>query len=425
MRRRAVCRRRYPLAVLGYHRRMQEAFDIVIIGGGLVGSSLAIALDGCGYRVALVEAALARLDAQPSFDERNLALARASINALVELGVWAHAASAATPIRRIHVSRRGDFGAVRFDADALGLPGFGAVLPARELGAALHRRLDACRDLVRIAPAQLVALNGTDSSIEATLREVDRQRMISTRLLVGADGTASFVREHFRIGTQVTDYAQSAFVTTVATSKPLDGLAYERFTDSGPIALLPLPRNRAGLIVSVPSADTSRIAALDDEAFLAVVHDRFGYRAGRLSRPGARTPYPLKRTLADALTAPRMVLVGNAAQTVHPLGAQGFNLGLRDALTLAELIETAARAEGDPGAADLLAEHVRRRHPDRAATTAFSDDLVRLMGNDFEPLALLRTFGFAALDRLSPLKRRMALRGMGFRGDVTRRALSR
>lgn len=404
---------------------MHDAFDIAIIGGGLVGSSLAIALDGCGYRVALVEAAVARVDAQPSFDERNLALARASINALSELGVWAHAAHAATPIRRIHVSRRGDFGAVRFDANELGLPEFGAVLPARELGAALHRRLDACRDLVRIAPAQLVALNATQSSIDATLREGDAQRVISTRLLVGADGTSSFVREHFGIGTQVTDYAQSAFVTTVATSKPLDGLAYERFTDSGPIALLPLPRNRAGLIVSVPSADTSRIAALDDDAFLDFVHDRFGYRAGRLSRPGARTPYPLRRTLAAALTAPRMVLVGNAAQTVHPLGAQGFNLGLRDALTLAELIEAAARAHGDPGAAEVLAEYARRRQPDREATIAFSDDLVRLMGNDFTPLSLLRSFGFAALDRLSPVKRRMAMRGMGFRGDVAQRALSR
>jgi 2-octaprenyl-6-methoxyphenol hydroxylase len=404
---------------------MSEHHDIVIIGGGLVGSSLAIALDGCGFRVALVEAAAPRVEEQPSYDERNLALARASINALQALGVWAHTDNRATPIRRIHVSRRGEFGAVRFDAPALGLPDFGAVLPARELGNALLRRLHECRTLTRIAPAQLVAVDAGIDDVDAVLQVADGERRLTARLLVGADGTESFVRRSFGIGTQRTDYAQSAFVTTVTTGQPLDGLAYERFADSGPIALLPLGQNRAGLVLSVPTADVERVAAFDDAQFLAFVHERFGYRAGRLSRPGRRKPYPLTRTLADALIAPRMVLVGNAAQTVHPLGAQGFNLGLRDALTLAELLAEAEHDGGDPGDADLLARHVQRRGPDRAATTSFSDDLVRLMGNDFLPLRALGSLAFAALDRLGPLKRRVALRGMGFRGDVSERALTR
>ena len=403
-------------------RGMTDSFDIVIAGGGLVGSSLAIALDGCGWRVALVEAALPRVDAQPSYDERNLALARASINALDSLGVWTHAAASATPIRRIHVSRRGDFGAVRFDAPALGLPDFGAVLPARELGAALLKRLDACRDLARVAPAELVAVEAGDAAVHVVVRTADGERPLATRLLVGADGTGSFVRASFGIGTQCTDYAQSAFVTTVTCARALDGLAYERFTDSGPVALLPLGGHRAGLVLSVPAEDVARVAALDDAGFIELVHERFGYRAGRLSRPGARKPYPLQRTLADVLGAPRMVLVGNAAQTVHPLGAQGFNLGLRDALTLAELLGEAGR---DPGDEAIRAEYTRRRAPDREATTSFSDDLVHLMGNDFMPLGVLRSLGFAALDRIAPLKRRIALRGMGFRGDVAGRALGR
>ena len=404
---------------------MIEMHDIAIVGGGLVGSSLAIALEGSGLRVALIEAALPRVADQPSYDERNLALARASINALEGLGVWTHTNSQAAAIRRIHISRRGEFGAVHLDAAELGLPAFGAVLPARELGNALLHRLDECRTLERIAPAQVTGLSADADHIDVTLTAGDGERHLSTRLLVGADGTGSFVRGHFGIGTQRTDYAQSAFVTTVTTGRALDGMAYERFTDTGPVALLPLGQNRAGLVLTVGRDDVGRVAALDDAQFLAFVHERFGYRAGRLSRPGQRKPYPLARLLADTLTAPRVVLIGNAAQTVHPLGAQGFNLGLRDALTLAELLVEAKRNGIDPGGAALLARHVARRTPDRDATTAFSDDLVRLMGNDAAPLRVLRSLGLAAIDRISPLKRRIALRGMGFRGDVSELALSR
>jgi len=408
-----------------YHGRMNEMHDIAIVGGGLVGSSLAIALEGCGFRVALIEAALPHVSAQPSYDERNLALARASINALESLGVWAHFATPPAAIERIRISRRGDFGTVKLDAAKLGLPAFGAVLPARELGNALLHRLDECATLERIAPAQLIGIESRMECIELTLRAGAAKRRLSTRLLVGADGSASFVRESAGIGVQRTDYGQSAFVTTLTTELPLDGTAYERFTDSGPVALLPMAGNRAGLVLTVAAGDAQRVAALDDAAFLGLLHERFGYRVGRFSRPGQRKPYPLARLLADRLTAERMVLIGNAAQTVHPLGAQGFNLGLRDALSLAELLLAARRDDADPGSAELLARYVARRMPDRLATTSFSDDLVRLMGNDSPPLRVLRSLAFSTLDRLAPLKRRVALRGMGFRGDVSQRGLSR
>jgi 2-octaprenyl-6-methoxyphenol hydroxylase len=403
---------------------VNETFDVLIIGGGLVGASLAIALDGAGLRVALAEAAPPRVDLQPSYDERNLALARASVNALEALGVL-DATTPATPIRRIHISRRGDFGAVRLDAAALDLPPFGAVLPARELGNALLRRLDGCRDLARIAPAQAIAIDAGIDAVDVDLRSDDAIRRVRTRLLVGADGSESFVRGAFGIEAIRHDYAQSAFVTTVTTEKPLDGTAYERFTSSGPVALLPLGERRAGLVLSVPSTVVPEISALDDDAFIAFVHERFGYRAGRLSRPGQRKPYPLARMLAARTTAPRTVLVGNAAQTVHPIGAQGFNLGLRDALILAELLREAHAKNTDPGDADLLARHVERRREDREATTSFSDDLVRSMGNDLLPMRVLRSLGFHALDRIAPLKRRFALRGMGYRGDVPTLSLLR
>lgn len=396
---------------------MNDTFDVLIVGGGLVGASLAIALDGAGLRVALAEAAPPRVDLQPSYDERNLVLARVSVNALETLGVL-DATTPAVPLHRIHVSRRGDFGAVRLDAAELGLPPFGAVLPARELGNALLRRLERCHGLIRIAPARAVAIEPGDAATDVRFDTPDGLREVRTRLLVGADGTESFVRERFGIGSERCDYTQSAIVTTLTTERPLDGQAFERFTASGPVALLPLGERRAGLVLTVPAAEADAIAALDDDAFLACVHARFGWRAGRFTRPGRRKPYPLARRLAVRTTAPRMALVGNAAQTVHPIGAQGFNLGLRDALTLAELLREAADHGADPGDAALLARHVERRAPDRAATTSFSDDLVRLMGNEFLPLRLARMLGFHALDRIAPLKRRFALRGMGYRGDV-------
>ncbi len=404
-----------------YHRGMVDDYDVLIAGGGLVGASLAIALDGAGMRVALAEAVAPRADLMPSYDERNLALAGASVNALGALGVLDGAAPV-QPIERIHVSRRGDFGSVRLDAKEMGLAAFGATIPARELGNALLRRLDRCSALVRLAPAEVVALETSGDHVAIRLRTPAGEREVRTRLLVGADGTESFVRRTLGIEVERHDYGQSAFVTTLTLDKPLDGTAYERFTDSGPVALLPLGANRAGLVLSVPSADAPSVAALDDGAFIAFVHERFGWRAGRFSKPGRRKPYPLARALASRTTAPRAALVGNAAQTVHPIGAQGFNLGLRDALTLAELLRA---ADTDPGREALLSEYVERRAADRNATTRFSDDLVRLMGNDFAPLRVLRSLGFHALDRVAPLKRRFALRGMGFRGDTPLLALMR
>ena len=400
---------------------MSDDFDVLIAGGGLVGASLAIALDGAGLNVALAEAVPPRADLQPSYDERNLALAGASVNALRTLGVL-DAAAPVQAILRIHVSRRGDFGSVTFDAADLGMPSFGATIPARELGNALLRRLDRCAALVRLAPAELVAIETREDAVEVTLRTPDGERRVRTRLLVGADGTESFVRKSLGIDVERHDYGQSAFVTTLTVDKPLGGAAYERFTDSGPVALLPLGANRAGLVLSVPRDDAARVGALEDADFIAFVHERFGFRAGRFSRPGRRKPYALARALATRTAAARAVLVGNAAQTVHPIGAQGFNLGLRDALTLAELLRA---PDADPGAASLLARYVERRSEDRSATTRFSDDLVRLMGNDFAPLRVLRSLGFHALDRIAPLKRRFALRGMGFRGDTPLLALMR
>lgn len=401
---------------------MQTPIDprsVLVVGGGLVGASLAIALDAAGMPVTLVEASAPRVGAQPSYDERNLALAHASVNGLRSLGVWAHASDGATPIRQVRVSRAGDFGSTRITAAAQGVPALGWTLPARELGAALLARLDACRRLTRLAPAALVGLAPQAAGWRATLRTAQGEQDVDAALLVGADGTHSFVREALRIGADHHDYRQTLFVSTVTPGHAHEQRAFERFTDDGPVALLPLAGGHCGLVLTVAADDAERVATLDDDAYLTLAQRRFGWRLGRLSRPGRRFPYAVHRVLAEALTARRAVLVGNAAQTIHPIGAQGFNLGLRDALTLAEMLADAA----DAGAADLLAAYAVRRAADRDGTTATSHALVQLACLRQPLLSPLRSLALFACDRLPPLQQALARRGMGYRGQSPRAVL--
>jgi len=395
--------------------------SILIIGGGLVGASLAIALDAAGIAATLVETAAPRADAQPSYDERNLALARASVNGLDAIGVWRHAAAGATPIRHIHVSRAGEFGSTRIDAARHGVDALGWTLPARALGTALLRRLDECTRLTRLAPATLAALEPRADGWRAQISTPDGMRSLDTPLLVGADGTGSFVRTQLGIEAERHDYRQTLFVCTITPERDHVNRAYERFADDGPIALLPLAERRCGLVLTVAADEADAVAALDDADFIELAQRRFGWRLGRLSRPGKRHPYAIHRVTAAQLIGPRAVLVGNAAQTVHPIGAQGFNLGLRDALTLAELVAAAV----DPGTANLLERYAARRAPDREDTLAMSHGLVRLACLSQPLLAPLRSLALLACDRLPPLQRALVRRGMGFRGEPPHAVLER
>jgi 2-octaprenyl-6-methoxyphenol hydroxylase len=393
--------------------------DVLIVGGGLVGASLAIALDRIGVDVGLVEATGA--GTLPAvFDERNLSFAEATVNALTALGVMQKLRAATGAIERIHISRSGDFGRSVLDAARYGRREFGRVVVARDFGEALEARLAELSRLTRYRPARFVGLDGDDGTFRAVRVVADgAEHVLSARLLVAADGTRSGVREALGIGSQEHDYQQSLFVTRVRGTRAPDGTAYERLTAHGPTALLPRGDRHYGLIHGVARDQTDAVAALDDAAFLARVQDAFGWRAGRLLACGARSVYPAIRVLARNIIAPRTVLVGNAAQTLHPIGAQGFNLGLRDALTLAELIEQ-ARASGanDSGADGLLAAYARRRREDRDRTLAFSDGLARLTANDAPLLRPLRSLGLFATDRMPSLQAALVGGAMGYRGDV-------
>jgi 2-octaprenyl-6-methoxyphenol hydroxylase len=392
--------------------------DVVIVGGGLVGASLAIALDRIGVDVGLVEAAPA--GTLPAvFDERNLSFAEASVNALSALGVLQALRMPTGPIRRIHVSRSGDFGRVRLEAADYGRESFGQVVVARDFGTALEARLDELTHLTRYRPARFVGLDDADGARRA-VRIVDAQgeRILSTRLLVAADGTRSGVRDALGIAAEEHDYAQTLFVARLRAERAPDGTAYERFGDDGPTALLPRGDRHYGVVHGVARDEADVVASLDDAAFLARIQQAFGWRVGRLLSVGARSAYPAIRVRAARITTARAVLVGNAAQTLHPAGAQGFNLGLRDALTLAELIETSGGASGDPGTDELLGEYNQRRHDDRTRTIAFSDGLAKLTADPAPLLRPLRSAGLLALDRMPSAQAWLVGGAMGYRGDV-------
>jgi len=394
---------------------MSKNHDVVIVGGGLVGASLSIALDRLGLDVGLVEATPA--GALPAvFDQRNLSFAAATVNALGALGVMQKLARPGGPIRRIHVSRAGDFGGVVMRAEDYGREAFGQVVVARDFGEALEARLGELQHLTRYRPATFVALGDcADGRREVVIAGDAGEQRLQARLVVGADGTRSAVRQALGIDITEHDYRQTLFVARVRAAKAPDGSAWERLTDTGPTALLPRGDRHYGVVHGVARDQAEAVMALDEAAWLARLQDAVGWRAGRLLESGPRSAYPLIQVLAQKLVDERALLLGNAAQTIHPLGAQGFNLGLRDALTLAELIADDAT---DPGSDALLQAYVQRRGPDREQTLAFSDGLARLTSNAAPLLRPLRSLGLVAAAQAGSVQSFLVGGAMGFRGQV-------
>ncbi|MEO5963023.1 MAG: 2-octaprenyl-6-methoxyphenyl hydroxylase [Thermomonas sp.] len=389
--------------------------DVLIVGGGLVGASLAIALDDLGLDVGMLEASPA--GALPAvFDERNLSFAEATVNALTALGVMPLLRNPTGSIQRIHVSRAGDFGRIQLNASDHRREEFGRVVVARDFGDALETRLLQLKSLTRYRPARFMALeSGQDGARVVRIASDDGEQTLHTRLLVAADGARSTVRAALGIGADEHDYGQTLFVTRMRSQRQPDGTAYERLTANGPTALLPRGDGHYGLIHGVARDQAEAVAALDEAGFMARVQSIFGWRAGRFLSCGQRSAYPIIGCVARKLIAPRGVLVGNAAQSLHPVGAQGFNLGLRDALTLAECIATHA---DDPGADAVLAQYAERREQDRERTLAFSDGLARLTASEATLLRPLRSAGMALGDSQAWLQGWLVGGAMGYRGDV-------
>jgi 2-octaprenyl-6-methoxyphenol hydroxylase len=395
-----------------------SVLDIAIVGGGMVGASLAVALRGTGLTVALIEAHAPDSAAQPSFDERTTALGNASRRIFEAIGVWKSLAPAAARIERIHVSDAGHFGFARLDARELGLEALGFVVPNRVIGRELWAALQSDPAISVHMPARLESLQVHADVANLAVRSVQGVTQLCARLVVAADGAQSLVRAAAGLSATVDDYQQVAIVASMRTDQANDGMAYERFTAAGPMAVLPLAGTGAAgssswrtLVWAARPDDAQRLMTLDDAAFLREWQIAFGWRAGRAVELGKRAVYPLALSRSTRTTAPRIVLLGNAAQSLHPVAGQGFNLALRDAADLAELL---VEGRGDTGAADLLARFEAARAEDRDGVIAFTDTLVRAFSSSNPLLSRARDAGLLLFDMLPPAKRALSRVSLGF-----------
>jgi 2-octaprenyl-6-methoxyphenol hydroxylase len=386
-------------------------FDVVIVGGGLAGSALAVALGRGGRSVALIEASPRRPEQRPSFDDRTLVVNAASLNILANLGILRPELTTC-PIRRIDITRAGTPGHLSLTATDYGCQRFGAVIIARELGSAMLDALARTEGVEEFCPASLVDFETSDKQLTVRLED---GRQLATDLLVGADGTASRVRELAGIDSRHHDYGQTALIFNVRPQRHQPDTAFERFTPSGPLALLPQPGGRMGVVWVDDSRLIGDVQALDDEDLARRLHQRFGPGLGQFETPGRRSTYPLALQRCERPAARRTVLIGNAANTIHPVSAQGFNLGLRDVAALADITS----AFDDPGCSDCLVQYLTARRHDQSSTVAYTDTLARTFTNPSLIGQLGGSLGLFAHAAWPSLSRRLVRSAMGFREPVS------
>ncbi len=409
-------------------------FDLIIIGGGLVGASLACALSDSSLRIAIIEAFPFKSDDseyQPAFDARSVALSYTSKQVFEGIGLWSSINKlGVAAIKKIHISDRGHAGITRLNADDENVEALGYVVETRVIGKALFDSLNKQKNVTVIAPAKLknFDLNADCASASIELTDSDNlveSKTLTAKLLVAADGGDSVVRRLSGVRIKQRNYEQCAVIANIATDRAHNNQAFERFTDSGPLALLPMAateneKNRYSLVWTINNSEQEEMMAWDDETFLLKLKQRFGERAGQFIHVSKRHVYPLSLMRAQEHVRERLAIIGNAAHTLHPVAGQGFNLGLRDVAALSQVIIDASRENKDIGSLTTLQTYADWRKRDHIQTAMATDGLVRIFSNNFLPLAALRNLGLLVVDLVPPLKKVFARHAMGFVGKLPR-----
>lgn len=398
---------------------MQRYYDLVIVGGGLAGNCLALALKDTGLRIAIVEASTREQLHASAVGDRALALAAGTVNMLAALGIWQDISHAATAIKQIHISDRGHFGKTRLSAQKENVDALGYVITARDIETHVANLVKDA-NIGLICPARVTDLMAGDNEVNVSLKQGNESLSVSAKLLVGADGGLSSVRKLLDIAQHVTEYGQTALVTTVQSSIPNKNTAFERFTASGPLALLPLAKNHCAVVWTRTNEDAKALMSGSEADFLDALQQCFGYKLGRLGLTAPRRAFPLSLIRAEKMVAGRAVIIGNAVHQLHPVAGQGFNLGLRDVVRLAEMLIRQHEQNEDIGAADFLSGYASSRQKDHDRTIGFTDTVVKIFSNDWLALAVARNAGLALLDHIPAAKTLLTRHAMGLAGHMPR-----
>lgn len=400
--------------------------DIAIIGGGMVGAALAALLAAArqDWQITLIEVfPLPQAGAplfQPSFDARATAIAAGSVELLKQAGVWDALQQHATAIDKVHVSERGHAGGSLIDSRELGETALGFVIANAWIGNVLLSHLQTCPNIQLLAPAQVAQVRPQADGAILTVKTAADTWELHSQLAVIADGAQSPLRQALGIATETFDYHQTAIIANVAFDLPHRGIAYERFTAQGPLALLPLGESatarECALVWTQPRTAAASILALDDAEFLRQLQAQVGYRLGQCVRAGKRDSYPLQRIVACEQVRSSIAIMGNAAHFLHPVAGQGFNLALRDCAALAQVLSQAQRQGRRLGELAVLQAYEQHQAHDQRVTVGGSDLLPRLFSNDSLPLAALRALGFIGLELLPPAKHWLSLQTLGKAG---------
>ncbi len=383
--------------------------SLVISGGGLVGAlaALLLAQKRPDWQIHVLEPN----SHGPAQDQRVIALAAATVELLQQLGIWEDLAPQAGAIEHIHVSDRHQLGMTRLHAKQHGVPALGYVIAAALLNTALYQAAQRQRTIIWHSGARFVSTHAERDHRLVCFEQHQQLQQLHTQLLVGADGQRSEVRTQLGIRTTSTDYQQVGIVGILQLQQSLNGWAYERFTTSGPIALLPMSDNRASLVWSVSPKLAEQLLDADEPSFVRQCQQAFGYRAGLFSAIEQRAHYPLQLHLAEHSMAHRAVLVGNASHTLHPIAGQGFNLGVRDAIALSESLQ----GSSDAGSYSSVAAYWQLREADYRTIIGLTDGLVRGFSNQLWPLTSIRSLALMGLDHIAPLRHQFARQTMGFK----------
>ncbi len=400
-----------------------KQYDVIIAGGGMAGATTALALSQLGLKIALVEPIEPALDASPSFDQRAVALSAASVMIFKTLNIWPKIESLACPITDIHISDQGHFGFTRLNAKEYNVDALGQVIPLDQTGPVLWQAIQSNQNIELFCPSRITAIDSIEQQIEnnqinVCLVDSNQQSLkLNAKLLLAADGTFSSVAKMASIKMQSDSYHQHAVIANISTELPHNNRAFERFTTQGPLALLPLTRNRMSLVWCQNEENKQAVMEYDEQTFIQHLQQQFGYRLGQITKVGERNQYPLSLHLPEKVFNGRVLLLGNSAHTLHPIAGQGFNVGLRDIAALFDAIQQAQENELDIGSQSFLQQYQAQRQPDWQQTITATDSLVRLFSNDLLPLVIARNKTLCLLDKLPFIKEKLAMAAMGFSGE--------